>query len=98
MYEILLWELKLVLTVFDFAIKIKLKKSSKMILPQNNLFYQKSSFYPQDFQILYFPLPVYLIWSKGPKSLEISLGFKTWSTIYLGSELKTFGLWVEALV
>ena len=47
MYEILLWELRLVFTVFIFAIKIKLLKNYQKYF----LFYQQISFCPRDYQI-----------------------------------------------
>ena len=50
MYETLLWELKLVSTIFVFSIKITLEKLLKMIL-----FYQKNSFCSRDFQIYVLP-------------------------------------------
>ena len=45
MYKILLWQLKLLSTIFIFAIKIKLFKN----------YYQKSSFCSQEFQICVLP-------------------------------------------
>ena len=47
MEEILLWHLKLVSTIFSYAIKIKLLKNYQKCF----LFYQKISFCPQDYQI-----------------------------------------------
>ena len=47
MYEILLWELKLVPTAFVFTIKIKLLKNYQKWF----YFVKKSSFCPQNFQI-----------------------------------------------
>ena len=51
MYEFLLWELKLLFTIFIFAIKVKLSKNYKKCF----LFYQKSFFHIRDFQIFTLP-------------------------------------------
>ena len=47
MNEILLWQLKIVSTIFSFAIKIKLWKNYQKCF----LFHQKISFCPRDYQI-----------------------------------------------
>ena len=47
MYEVLLWQPKLLLTIFIFTVK-------KIFL-----FYQKSSSCSQNFQVFYFPLSLF---------------------------------------
>ena len=50
MYEILLWRLKPMFTIFSFVIKIKILKN----YPKCFLFHQKCSFSPRDFHIFVF--------------------------------------------
>ena len=57
MYEILLWELKLVSTNFVFAIKIKLYKSYQKWFS----FIKKVPFILEIFNFLYFPLPLFFL-------------------------------------
>ena len=94
MYEISLWELKLVPTVFVFAIKIKILKNNQkgFILPKKLLLPSRfSSFCISLFHFILYDLKV-------TASLEIRLGFQTWPTMCLEFEPRALGAWVEAMV
>ena len=55
MYEVLLWQPKLLLTIFIFTVKKIFWKNSQ----KSFLFYQKSSSCSQNFQVFYFPLSLF---------------------------------------
>ena len=52
-YKIWLWQLKLIFTIFIFAIKIKILKNYQKYF----FFCRKIFFYPQDFQMFVLPSP-----------------------------------------
>ena len=92
MYEISLWELKLVPTIFVFAITIKILKNNQ----KGFYFTKKPPFTLKVFKFLYFPLPLYLIWSKAYCEPWNKLGFSNLANH--GFEPRPFGAWVEAMV